>query len=173
MISSRQSATLVSSAQIQTSALVSLPQKFQTMTTNTCVSDIHNPTALTKYLELTLQLARIILSVVLSMGPQNDGTVTQARRFLHEYRPAIVGIFKRNAHIGSVAPGNEGLLEELVDCFTVLIEVVGFLEVKDSSLLDSNPCLVFSAFLLLKFTNPSLQTDEGRTTTQKAARLYT
>ena len=105
------------------------PQDYHSKLTTT---DANNPLALTKYFSLMLQLTRIINSVVLSRGPENDQTIAQARRFVHEHRPAVVGLFKRNAHIGTVAQDNEEVVAELVDNFVVLMAAVGFLEVSGS-----------------------------------------
>lgn len=79
-----------------------------------------------------LSVLRIINAVVLSRGAQNDQTIAQARQFIHEFRPCIVAIFKRNAKIGAVSADNEAVLEELVDNFTALISAVGFLEVRSA-----------------------------------------
>jgi len=83
-----------------------------------------------------LDIIHIINAIVLSRGQQNDQTLAQARHFLQEYRSSIMSIFKRNAKIGqsfeasSTGDPNKGLLEQLVDQFTVLIAASGFLEVR-------------------------------------------
>ena len=72
----------------------------------------------------------IISSVVLSRGPQNQHTVEQARNFLIMYRHSMVSIFKRQAKIGGVLVADRsGDLDELVDSYSLLITMTGFLEV--------------------------------------------
>ena len=89
-----------------------------------------NPEAMERYYELLLSVLKIIASVVLSRGAQNDETIEQARTFLMENRPTVVTIFKRQASIGSSRDGISGKdLQELVEFFVLLISVTGFLEV--------------------------------------------
>lgn len=83
-----------------------------------------------KYYELLLAVLKVVAAVVLSQGPQNDQTISQARHFLEEYRSSIVAIFKRCAGIGNASNSNRDVLEALVDSFTVLISAAGFLDVK-------------------------------------------
>jgi hypothetical protein len=94
------------------------------------ISELDNPAALTKFFNLLLSVLRIINAVVLSRGQQNEQTIAEARRFLVDYRPSIVSIFKRNAGIG--VQGNEQeieVLNEIVDQFTLLITFSEYLEV--------------------------------------------
>jgi len=92
--------------------------------------EIDNPKALANYYELLLAILKVITAIVLSQGPQNDQTISQARHFLEEYRSTIVSIFKRCAGIGGAADGNRETLESLVNNFTVLISAAGFLDVR-------------------------------------------
>jgi len=102
---------------------------FNNYNTNTPLLDIDNPRALTKYFDLLLSILQIINAVVLSRGSENDQTVSQAQHFLHENRPCIVAVFKRNAKIGSIGRENDIVLERIVDNFTVLISASRFFDV--------------------------------------------
>ena len=102
---------------------------FNPYNTNNPLPDIDNRKALTKYFELLLSMLQIINAVVLSRGSENDQTVSQAQHFLHENRPCIVAVFKRNAKIGSIGRENDIVLERIVDNFTVLISASRFLDV--------------------------------------------
>lgn len=92
--------------------------------------EFDNPNALKKYYELMLSVLRVINAAVIARGRQNDQTVFQAREFLKENRHSMVAVFKRSVNVG----GGEKVeaqqdLVDLVDCWTVLVEVTGFLEV--------------------------------------------
>lgn len=92
--------------------------------------EIESPESLKRYFELMAQVLRIVIAVVLARGSGHEGTVEMARRFLEECRSTVVGIFKRAKGIGGrVEKGEEAELEDLVDGFTVLITVTGFLDV--------------------------------------------
>ena len=55
----------------------------------------------------------------------------QARSFLIENRGTIVAVFKRQAKIGAKLPINMSAnVDELVELFTLLITMTGFLEVR-------------------------------------------
>ncbi|KAH8722403.1 nucleoporin Nup186/Nup192/Nup205 [Phaeosphaeriaceae sp. PMI808] len=86
--------------------------------------------ALKKYYELMLSVLRVINAAVIARGRQNDQTVFQAREFLKENRHSMVAIFKRSINVGAGqhAEAQQDLID-LVDCWTVLVEVTGFLEV--------------------------------------------
>lgn len=93
-------------------------------------SEIDNPEALAKYYRLLLSLTRVITSVVLSRGPQNEQTIESAKVFLTENRPLVVSMFKRQARIGGVSFDDAGIdIEELVELFMLLIAMTGFLDV--------------------------------------------
>ena len=94
------------------------------------VSEIDNPEALSKYYRLLLSIVRVITSIVLSRGPQNEQTIESAKAFLTENRPLVVSMFKRQARIGGVSFDDAGIdIEELVELFMLLIEMTGFLDV--------------------------------------------
>lgn len=95
--------------------------------------EIDNPEALAQYYRLLLAITRIVTSVTLSRGAQNEAMIAQARGFLVENRALVVSVFKRDAKIGGVSfddkGGSGGSVGELVELFGVLIEMTGFLEV--------------------------------------------
>lgn len=98
----------------------------------TCL-EIDNPEALGKYYRLLLSLTRVIATIVLSRGPQNEQTIDSAREFLVENRPLVVSIFKRQARIGGVTFDNEGVdIEDLVELLVLLIAMTNFLDVSQS-----------------------------------------
>ncbi len=105
--------------------------------------EIDNPQALAQYYRLLLAVTRIITSVTLSKGAQNETIIAQARGFLLENRALLVAVFKRDAKIGGVSfddkGGSGGSVEELVELFGVLIEMTGFLEVCSSLYLSVSP----------------------------------
>lgn len=92
--------------------------------------EFDDPKALKKYYELMLSVLRVINAAVVARGRQNDQTVFQAREFLKENRHSMVSIFKRSVNVGAGqhAEAQQDLVD-LVDCWTVLVEVTGFLEV--------------------------------------------
>lgn len=95
--------------------------------------EFDNPNALRMYYELMLAVLRVVNAAVIARGRQNDQTVFQAREFLQESRHSMVAIFKRSVNVGA-GLGQDGAvgrhLADLVDCFTVLVDVTGFLEVR-------------------------------------------
>jgi nuclear pore complex protein Nup205 len=90
--------------------------------------------ALKKYYDLMLSVLRVVNAAVIARGRQNDQTVFQAREFLKENRHSMVAIFKRSVNVGGGqhAEAQQDLVD-LVDCWTVLVEVTGFLEVRVSA----------------------------------------
>lgn len=98
-------------------------------------TDVENPKALTAYFKLIQAIVRILASIVLSRGAQNDHTISEARLFLQEHRMNIMAIFKRSANIGMlgdksrITEENGSLIQELVDNLTILISSSDFLAV--------------------------------------------
>ncbi|KAB8360716.1 hypothetical protein FH972_024452 [Carpinus fangiana] len=94
-----------------------------------------DPQALTTYFRLMLGMLRIVTTIVLSSGAENEQTIVAARGFLQQYRPSIVSVFKRSARIGSSDKSavNEELLGGLVDTFTILMSASGFLDDDDDN----------------------------------------
>ena len=97
------------------------------------MSEMDNTQALRRYYELLLYLVRVIISLVLSRGPQNAQTIEQARLFLIENRSSVVTMLRRHAKLGGQVvdeDGAEGVVNELVEYYVLLISMTGFLEVK-------------------------------------------
>ncbi|KAF1947571.1 hypothetical protein EJ02DRAFT_392099 [Clathrospora elynae] len=98
--------------------------------------EFDDPDALRKYYELMLAVLRVINAAVIARGWQNDQTVYQAREFLKENRHSMVSIFKMSVNLGGgVGMGKEvqACLVDLVDCWTILVEITGFLQYEDQS----------------------------------------
>ena len=76
-----------------------------------------------------LSVLRVINSAVISRGQKNEQTVYQAREFLKENRHSMVSIFKRSVNVGGKQDTGVDL-GELVDCFTLLVEITGFIQVR-------------------------------------------
>ncbi|KAI9829552.1 MAG: hypothetical protein M1826_005597 [Phylliscum demangeonii] len=93
--------------------------------------DIDNPEALRRYYDLLGSVLRIITSVVMNRGPDNQQTIAEVRRFLTENRSSIVTVFKRHAKIGGSQAGRSGDLSELVRHFVLLISAAEFLDFED------------------------------------------
>jgi nuclear pore complex protein Nup205 len=89
--------------------------------------EFDDPRALGKYYGLMLAVLRVVNAAVVARGRQNDQTVFQAREFLRENRHSMVAVFKRSVNAGNTEFREE--VEELLDCWTLLVEVTGFLEV--------------------------------------------
>ncbi|KAF2703525.1 hypothetical protein K504DRAFT_538942 [Pleomassaria siparia CBS 279.74] len=98
--------------------------------------EFDNPNALKKYYDLMLSVLRVINAAVIARGRQNEQTIFQAREFLKENRHSMVAIFKRSVNVGVGSSQDMDAAEDLsdlVDCFTVLVEITGFLQYEDSS----------------------------------------
>lgn len=97
---------------------------------------MENADALVKFYILLLALARLVISVVISRGPQNQQSIVQARTFLAENRSLVVAMFKRSAKIGQVTTttigdATETIVEELVGLFVLLITFTNFTEYEE------------------------------------------
>ena len=96
--------------------------------------EFDDPKALSKYFQLMLSVLRVINAAVIARGRQNDQTIFQAREFLRENRHSMVAVFKRSVGVGKGVGGDGGMerdVVDLVDCWTVLVDVTGFLQVSD------------------------------------------
>ncbi|KAF2736011.1 hypothetical protein EJ04DRAFT_562782 [Polyplosphaeria fusca] len=106
--------------------------------------EFDNPNALARYYDLMLAVLRVINAAVISRGLQNEQSLAQARDFLAENRNCVVAIFKRSVSVG-LAKGDVGEgLGELVDGFTVLVGVSGFLEHENESSVKQARANMFS-----------------------------
>lgn len=102
-------------------------------------SDIDDVDAIKKHYDLLTALMRVIITVILSRGPQNEQTLEQGRKFLSENRLSILGVLKRSAGLGVGPDAPEQSIEELADSFVMLISVTGFIDVSITRYLS---CLV-------------------------------
>jgi nuclear pore complex protein Nup205 len=91
--------------------------------------EFDSPNAHKKYFDLLLAVLRIINATILSVGPENDTMITQALEFLSYSRTTMVAIFKRYAKVGGLQVGTDYDLAPLVDAFTLLVSLTGFLNV--------------------------------------------
>lgn len=99
------------------------------------MKEIDNADALANYYRLLLFITRLIVSVVLSRGPQNDQAIQSSRVFVADNRALVVATFKRQAKIGGVSFDDAGVnIDELVELFTLLISMTDFLNVGTLSL---------------------------------------
>ena len=96
------------------------------------ILEMDNSSRLEKYHKLLLAVLRIVVSITITCGPQNEQALEQARGFLVEYRPLTVAIFKRRSNIGVLRNASEDdhrLLDEISEYFVLLISLSDFLEV--------------------------------------------
>ncbi|OAG42831.1 hypothetical protein AYO21_02782 [Fonsecaea monophora] len=93
--------------------------------------------ALRTYYVLLTSTLRVLLSAFLSRGAQNEQIQYLARSFLTEYRPNMVGVFKKHAGVsGKVDQVLRPLVEECVRCYTGLAALSGFMDFEDQAGLD-------------------------------------
>lgn len=102
--------------------------------------------ALRTYYTLVASTLRLLLSTFMSRGPQNEQIQYQARAFLTDYRPHMVGIFKKYAGVtGKVNEKSIPSLAECVRCYTGLVSLCGFVDVS----IIKGPSLIPIGFFLL------------------------
>ena len=88
-------------------------------------------------------MTRVIVSTVVTRGLYNEQTVYQLRNFLIEYRPNIVGIFKRHAGIGGAAPEElKAGITALVKSYTALLSLVDFVDVSSGRMIVERTILM-------------------------------
>jgi nuclear pore complex protein Nup205 len=93
-------------------------------------TDVDNSTALQKYYELLSSVLRLLVSVFLSRGQQNQQSQYQMRAFLKENRLNTVGAFKRYRGIGGqVAATSRTALEDVVKSYIALMAMADFVQV--------------------------------------------
>ncbi|KIV87816.1 hypothetical protein PV11_03336 [Exophiala sideris] len=94
--------------------------------------------ALRTYHVLLSSTLRVLLSTFLTRGAQNEQIQYLARSFLTEYRPNMVGMFKKYAGInGKVEEKLRPMIAESVRCYTGLVTLCGFVDFEDESGLDA------------------------------------
>lgn len=91
---------------------------------------LEQPLNLQCYYELLLEIMRVVVSCILSRGPQNRQAIDSVKLFLLDNRNLALTIFKRHAGIGG-AKGLEGAgdLKTLVDMFVLLYSLTEFIDV--------------------------------------------
>ena len=72
---------------------------------------------------------------MLSLGKQNSQIVNQAIKFIKENRASFTGILKKHANDASLNAASLHFLDDIIDNFTLLAQICGFLNV--STLRDS------------------------------------
>lgn len=72
---------------------------------------------------------------MLSLGKQNNQIVSLAIKFINENRASFTGILKKHANDISLNSAILHLIDEIIDNFTLLAQICGFLDV--STLSDS------------------------------------
>jgi nuclear pore complex protein Nup205 len=93
-------------------------------------TDVDDSTALQKYYELLSSVLRLLVSVFLSRGQQNQQSQYQMRAFLKENRLNMVGAFKRYRGIGGkVTPTSRAALEDVVKSYISLMAMADFVQV--------------------------------------------
>ncbi|OCT45321.1 nuclear pore complex protein [Cladophialophora carrionii] len=101
--------------------------------------------ALYTYYVLLSSTLRLLLSTFLSRGAQNEQIQYRARTFLIDYRPNMVGVFKKFAGVnGKVDEKIRPLIAESVRCYTGLITLSGFVELEDEAALEDTRLNGFS-----------------------------
>lgn len=90
--------------------------------------------ALQTYYVLLSSTLRLLLSTFHSRGAQNEQIQYLARTFLTDYRPNMVGVFKKYAGVnGKLDEKLRPLAAECVRCYTGLITLCGFVDVSRRS----------------------------------------
>ena len=75
-------------------------------------------------------MLRLLVSVFLSRGQQNEQSQYQLRNFLTENRLNMVGAFKRYRGVGGeVASGSRATLEDVIKSYVVLMSMADFMQV--------------------------------------------
>ena len=74
---------------------------------------------------------RLINATVLSLGNQNSQIMNQAIKFISENRASFTGILKRYLSDGILDVPSSRLLDDLIDNFTLLAQICGFMDVSD------------------------------------------
>ncbi|KAJ9613592.1 hypothetical protein H2200_003534 [Cladophialophora chaetospira] len=93
--------------------------------------------ALHTYYALLSSSIRVLLSTFLSRGAQNEQIQYLARSFLVDYRPNMVGVFKKFAGVnGKVDEKIRPLVGESVRCYTGLVTLAGFVDFEDQAGLE-------------------------------------
>ncbi len=111
---------------------IPLPSSSDNTTSPTYGAD--STSALHTYYALLSSTVRVLLSTFLSRGAQNEQIQYLARTFLTDYRPNMVGVFKKFVGVnGKVDERIRPLVGETVRCYTGLVTLSGFVDFEDQS----------------------------------------
>ena len=92
--------------------------------------DLDNAQALHNYYELVALTLRLLVSTFVNRGLQNEQCQFLLRGFLSEYRPNMVGLFKRFSGVnGTVPADSRPVLRDIIKGYTALASATGFVEV--------------------------------------------
>ena len=91
--------------------------------------DIDDSDATGKLYELLVAISRVVCTVILSRGPQNQQTLDQGRRFLTDNRLSVLTVLKKSAGLGVGTDTSMKRIEELADSYMLLMSVTGFIDV--------------------------------------------
>ena len=72
---------------------------------------------------------RVICAALLSRGTHNEQSLEQGRKFLSDNRLSILAVLKKSAGLGTGQKVSEESINELAECFMILINITGFLDV--------------------------------------------
>jgi hypothetical protein len=110
-------------------------------------TDLDTSVALQKYYELLSSVLRLLVSVFLSRGQQNQQSQHQIRQFLDENRSNMVGAFKGNRGLGRGLPSqSHAVLEDVIRSYTVLMFMVDYVQVRSPLKLLQNAFLIGSSW---------------------------
>ncbi len=94
-------------------------------------TDVDTSVALHKYYELLASTLRLLVSVFVSRGQENQQSKYQMRNFLAENRLNMVGAFKRDRGVGGeIAPESRAVLEDVVKSYVALMTMADFMQVR-------------------------------------------
>lgn len=92
--------------------------------------EMNDKASVEKHYNLLLALMRVINTVVLSRGQENQQVMTQGRQFLSDNRPSIMAVFKRSANLLSTDNVvSADLIEDLTEAYMLLATMTNFLDV--------------------------------------------
>jgi len=107
--------------------------------------DLDNPQALHNYYELVALTLRLLVSTFVNRGLQNEQCQYLIRTFLLDYRPNMVGLFKRSSGVNGTIPANSRtVLRDIIKAYTALSSMTGFVEFEDDMPLSGRKTNGFS-----------------------------
>lgn len=100
--------------------------------------DLDNSQALHNYYELVALTSRVLVSAFVNRGLQNEQCQYLARSFLLDYRPNMVGLFKRFTGVnGTIPSASRPILRDIIKAYTALASMTSFVEVCSAELPSS------------------------------------